>query len=336
MSWGLRVATRAEAGAGHMMRCLGLAQALGGSSSFFIESESTWITAIEESGHSVVIERNPQSVERTLAALANGSIEAAVFDGYDFEPEAVAKARGVGVSVAIRDSPGGAPVNVVIAPGLSATSADYVQEAEAVLAGPAYALLRPEFATAHREILAAVPRAEPLHRILISFGARDSSNATGAALEALACFGHNLEIRVILGAQAPHADSVRCAAGTMKNVDIICDARDMIMHYRWADLAIGAGGVSLLERLCCGLPSLLITLAANQESNARGAEALGVALWAGSIEDLKRHELARRLQAALDDPAACTAMRARALALIDGLGAQRVAGRLASVSKMSP
>ena len=34
-----------------------------------------------------------------------------------------------------------------------------------------------------------------------------------------------------------------------------------------SDIAIGAGGVTTLERMCVGLPSIVISIAENQEGN---------------------------------------------------------------------
>lgn len=153
-------------------------------------------------------------------------------------------------------------------------SSDYralLPESATILAGPDFALLREEFIAARDESFARRSVGEVAHG-LISLGGVDSPNLTGACLSALQGCTLRPETRltVILGAQCPHIQVIRDqAAACPWPVDIVVDTDRMASHMAAADWAIGAAGLSALERCCVGLPSLVLVQADNQLPGAR-------------------------------------------------------------------
>ena len=101
-------------------------------------------------------------------------------------------------------------------------------------------------------------------RVMVSFGLRDSRNATALALDALHRLRRDISVTVVLGRNAPHIGSIRPRVAECGNWQLRIDVDNMADLYSRNDVAVGAGGVSCLERLCCGLPSVLISLADNQ------------------------------------------------------------------------
>ena len=99
----------------------------------------------------------------------------------------------------------------------------------------------------------------------------------------------------------------------------------MIPIYPQADFAIGAPGVSLLERLCCGLPGMILCQNRDQAPIARTAAASGAVVLS---EADNAQALADDIAPLLADGARRSALRARGLALIDGRGARRLANAL--------
>ena len=194
-----------------------------------------------------------------------------------------------------------------------------------VLAGPIHALLRPEFAALREYSLTR--RAEPrLERLLISLGGVDKDNVTARVLEALktCTLPDNLRITVVMGARAPWVGAVRDLARDMPwATEVRVNVDDMAKLMGDSDLAIGAAGGSAWERACLGLPCLLLILADNQRP---GAEALGET---GGVIPLDSGPcLAGELRLALDrlhDPARMGAMGNAISRVTDGLGLDRVA-----------
>ncbi len=189
-----------------------------------------------------------------------------------------------------------------------------------VLAGSGYALLRPQFAEMREETLAR--RDGCLRRLLVSLGGTDPDNVTGLVLDAIASSGLDLMIDVVMGAKAPHLDSVRAQAAAMKGARVLVGVSDMAALMAEADLAIGAAGTTTWERCCLGLPTLMLVIADNQKDIARLVVGAGAALEAtpGTIPGQLRQLAAQ--------PQTLQSLSQAAAQVCDGRGASRVADAL--------
>ena len=316
--WAFRVASRPQDGWGHLMRCRSLAQAMNGAAiSFFLDPNPVWEAKLRASGYSVQVEPSPREavMMRRFPAETGGYL----FDGYEFA-YAIRHTVMTGFTAEIVDFPGEFNSHLIIAPGLGAEKLSFSVRSR--VAGSRYALLRPEFAQAHEAAIAA--QKGPVRHLLVSFGGRDSGNATGLALDAIALLPNAPKVTVVLTADAPHRPEIEERAGSC-GASVFIDVEDMASLYCSADLAVGGGGVSLLERMCCGLPSLIVVQSENQMANALAAEAAGAAR---VVELGKRFDpatVATELQRLIEDHAARAGLRTRGLALVDGRGAERVA-----------
>jgi UDP-2,4-diacetamido-2,4,6-trideoxy-beta-L-altropyranose hydrolase len=193
-----------------------------------------------------------------------------------------------------------------------------------ILAGPNYALLHPNFARLREP---SRPTAKHVERGLIGLGATDPDDMTSVAIEAFQCSGLRLQLDIILGAGAPHIARVMKAAANFANGEakVHVEVSDPASIVRHADVAIGAGGVSSLERCCLGIPSLIVSLADNQMGNALGIAKAGAAVFVGKMMDIDRALLASELRNLADDENRRDAMTASARNLCDGLGRDRIA-----------
>lgn len=136
-----------------------------------------------------------------------------------------------------------------------------------MLLGSQYALLRPEFAQWRKYSLKR--RENPmLKKLLVTMGGSDPDNVTGQVLNALkTCdLPEEIEITVIVGAIAPHLDSVKAQAEVMPYKTLIkVDVNNMAEIMANSDLAIGAMGATTWERCCLGLVSIQVVIAENQK-----------------------------------------------------------------------
>lgn len=193
-----------------------------------------------------------------------------------------------------------------------------------VLAGPQYALLRPEFAAWRPRSLArrAIPR---LQHLLITLGGVDKDNATTQVLKAL----HNCplpddcKITVVMGPHAPWlADVLAHAAQMPWPTEVLVDVQNMAELMARSDLAIGAAGSTNWERCCLGLPCLLLVLADNQKSSA---EALAQV---NAVQVVALESLAFSLPAHIRELASCDMLKSlsnAAQAITSGYGAPQLA-----------
>jgi len=313
-SWLVRAASRPQDGAGHVSRCRILARALSrhASTTLVLDAPAkSWRDRIR--GESFNIEEAEQAPLRQL--------EGAVVDAYDL-PGAVWKSLRQQSRLLVQFDDFLSPhpnVDMVInaAPHLQGDTVDGCP----ALLGPAYALVDPAFVDVRRE------PSEVVSNIYVGFGMADPANATGLCLEALALIGRKFDITVTLGSAAPHLPSVRTAAtkiGARLSVDA-CNVPDMLSR---TDIAIGAGGVGLLERMAAGVPTISLAIADNQMAFLHGAAERRGTRYLGRQTDISARQLADEILTLADDHQARRAMSRQASALVDGGGDERVAAAL--------
>ncbi len=140
------------------------------------------------------------------------------------------------------------------------------------LIGPHYALLGPEYS----QLQPLVPLRKQLSRVLIFFGGVDSDNLSGRALEALmdADLAH-VAVDVVLGRQTLHRKKVTNLIAQRAKTTLHGPLPSLAGLIARADIAIGAGGATTWERACLKLPTLMITIAANQRPIAKALDQAG-------------------------------------------------------------
>ncbi len=137
-----------------------------------------------------------------------------------------------------------------------------VPQACRLLLGPRYALLRPEFLEARKNLR---QRDGTVRRILVFFGGADPSNETAKALRAIQLLDRpDIAVDVVVGSANPHRSAIEALCAELPNTRFYCQVSNMAELMAKADLAIGAGGSVTWERFCLALPSLVISIAKNQ------------------------------------------------------------------------
>lgn len=183
-----------------------------------------------------------------------------------------------------------------------------------LMCGSQYALLRPEFAALRRRSLKRRKK-QVMRQILITMGGVDKSNATECVIDALSqsALPADCELVVILGPHAPHMERVQAKARILPwRTRVLVGANHIASLMADSDVAIGAAGVTALERCCLGLPSALLVLADNQLGQAQALANRGAAQ---VIELVDLVDM---------DWSALLNMSSKAAALVDGKGVSRV------------
>lgn len=195
-----------------------------------------------------------------------------------------------------------------------------------LLLGPRYALLRPDYAAYRRTL---PPRDGVVRRVLVFFGGSDPHNMTGLALEALSAPElQSLEVDVIVGINNSHRAVLAKQAAARPRTILYGSRPHLADLMAPADLAVGAGGGTTWERMCLGLPSLVVSIADNQRP---ACEALGRAeliQYAGSFKHVRSFDLVEALKRSIGSRERLTMCSTQCQLLVDGLGALRVAETL--------
>lgn len=188
------------------------------------------------------------------------------------------------------------------------------------LLGPTYALLREEFALERHRLN---PRDGKMERLLIFFGATDPLALVLRAVEVVATLrGKGFWVDVIAGNLNPQKEEIskKCSGYGFHYFEQVSNIASLMAK---ADVAIGAGGTTVWERCCLGLPSIVSSVAKNQDEGVlfQSAECL---IFYCEPDECFETRLASLLNELAKSPKTLSEMSTRCLALVDGLGCQRV------------
>jgi UDP-2,4-diacetamido-2,4,6-trideoxy-beta-L-altropyranose hydrolase len=259
-----------KVGAGHVMRCLSVADTLSWASwrVTFECSEETQRTVptLARSGYPVSAKQSDFAGANEVHFLDNYSLTAA--DEYRL-------ARGA-PRIAFEDRPNrphDVDILVDVTPGRQA--ADYqglVPGRTSFCLGPTYAPLGLRWLKARSTL--ARRTGHRARRVLVSMGMTDPSNASKAVVRGLIETGLDIQIDVVLGAAAPYLEDLRSLG--KHGVTVHVDPPNFPELVASADFAVGSAGLSAYERACLLLPSLVFVVADNQVDLAAALEAAGM------------------------------------------------------------
>lgn len=316
-----RVDASIDIGTGHVMRCLTLAHALKangwdcrficrdhpGNLNNHIRNNGFAVDSLPSAGDRIshlkgsvgrVLYRHwlgatqNQDARESLAILAELKIDLLVVDHYAidevWESQVGQRAGTVMVIDDLADRAHQCDLLLDQNPGRVSTDYHNLVPADcAIRTGPQFALLRPEFTRLRPHSLAR--RKDPLlEHILISMGGVDKDNHTSRVLEAIqaSSLAPECRISVVMGPEAPWLEEVTTAASCSGwPTDVRIDVQDMAALMTDSDLAIGAVGITALERCCLGLPALAVISAENQIQGAKALQALGALVIIDAGED---------------------------------------------------
>jgi spore coat polysaccharide biosynthesis predicted glycosyltransferase SpsG len=128
----------------------------------------------------------------------------------------------------------------------------------------------------------------------------------------------------VLGASSLWKDDVQYRASKLPwRTEILMDVPDMAALMAEADLAIGAVGVTALERCSLGLPALAVSLAQNQVGPLEHFVKSGALLSLGNV-DTCQGNLEKELANLIAKPSTLYKMMNAAKDITDGLGCERI------------
>ena len=320
-----------EIGAGHVMRCLALAKSLSDldCKCIFAVSPETPATvpALGRAGHEIrVLDAAAENPVKTLTRHFTNPVDWLVVDHYGIDADTENAFRNLARNIMVIDDLADRThdCDFLLDQGPGRSREDYAELVPGhahVLVGPGYALLDPAYGDYRDHSLPSA--LDKRANIFVSFGATDPRNITARGLDALAGSAIAGPVNVVMGAVAPHRGKVRTRLNSWRTeANLHIDAAEILPLLANSWLAIGAGGVSALERCCCGVPSLIAVIADNQRAAAAGLRAAGAA----EIIELNDVAGASALIAEIaTQPDRLARMADAGLMLCDGRGGRRIA-----------
>lgn len=182
------------------------------------------------------------------------------------------------------------------------------------LLGPAYVLLRPEFANARRVLRR---RDGSVGRILVFFGGSDPTNQTQRVLDGIDMLRRpDVCVDVVVGSANPHKESVRAFCDARLWANFHCQISNMAELIAAADLGVGAGGAAMWERCVLGLPTLTVAFADNQIRTTEDVAKTGAIVYLGWANALTGNDYAAAINRFLDRPDDLVTVSTKALELM--------------------
>lgn len=365
MKFAFRVDASVEIGAGHVMRCLSLADHLvrrGHSALFICRAHQGHLGGmIEDRGHRLRLLRAPsnqksqppedaasppyshwlgdetaQDALQTLQCIGEEGCAAVVVDHYGIDQEWEIEIRkSISLLFVIDDLANRRHhCDLLLDQNLGRMCGDYrelVPPDCELLIGPTYALLRDDFSKLRESaIKARLFASGRACNVLVTMGAVDADNWTVRVLDALDVAGlpAGSRVEVVLGSTAPWLAEVREHASSMQTpCSVVVNCSDMAVRMASADFSVGAAGSTAWERCCLGVPSVMVLLAENQRVVAESLGAVGAALVVDGLTSTSP-DLLTPIRAIASDFEMRRRMSAVAQTVTTGVGAARVCERI--------
>lgn len=332
----VRADGNSSVGAGHLMRCLTIADALRerGEEVHFILADSGGQEPVLHRGYPcTVLETDYSRMEEELPKLEKLLLRYQprflLLDSYFVTEQYLRVLRGK-VKLACMDDLFylREPVELLVNYNLYSGELGYREAFGAdtrLLLGTSYVPLRKEFRTCGYEVR------QKAEQVLITTGGSDSHNLAGQILTELLRYERQISFHVVSGSMNPHLPVLRRMAGQYGNIHIHSNVQNMAELMQQCDAAVSAGGSTLYELGAVGVPTVCFSFAENQERLAESFGEKGLAVFAGSYlkeGDRLFGEIRRRLGEVLEGVELRKTLSRRSRSLVDGLGAERIAEAL--------
>lgn len=191
------------------------------------------------------------------------------------------------------------------------------------LVGSSYVPIRQQFLNGDYKVV------ERVKNVLITTGGGDQDNIAGRILQTI--YRENMEFHIVTGRYNPHLETLRELENTLQGVRIYHDVSDMAGLMEKCDIAVTAGGTTIYELAAIGVPFLCFSYAKNQEALT---EYIGEKKIAGFVGAFHQDEEAvlGKLKKLFDKYCDSYDLRKECFRkereMIDGKGAIRLAGEL--------
>jgi len=342
----IRADGNAEIGAGHLMRCLTIADELqrlaGRQEILFVCADLHSAEMAQSRGYEAfVLESDPREMEAELSAWPripgiHKKTNVILVDSYFVTKYYLREIAEYG-TVTLLDDMGKEcfPVDRVINYNAFADRGCYEtlygdSDTELIL-GSAYIPVRAQFRGKPYRVR------ERAGDILITTGGGDKDNIAGQILkrvwekeaEVIAKAGINYHL--VIGSFNPHFEEMKALERQSANIRIYHNVQDMAELMCRCDLAVTAGGSTVYELAAVGVPFICFSYAENQEKIAEYFHREEIAFYAGAYHrdpEAVLERIAEQTIALAQDYNKRNECYFNERKLADGLGAERLAGLL--------
>ena len=190
------------------------------------------------------------------------------------------------------------------------------------LLGLQYAILSPEYEEVRKN---SKVRTGIINRVLVYFGGTDWQNMTSLAVKVLSQDEFSfLEVDVVVGSNYPFLLDLEKLISKRPKTNFYQSLPSLARLMSVADIAIGAGGTTLWERMSMGLPAIVISLADNQVRSCESLQKEDLIHYLGNYNDISDSLLTKYLRERICSPEDNYNLSMRISEYVDGFGALRI------------
>ena len=318
-------------GLGHLSRCNVLADCLSDfNCRFVIEKDAVAESFLKSLGQQFDIVR---SIESDAAALVKKYGPCIVVLDRKDNPAGLVERLRESQAAAIVDiedlGEGRSRADYLIDPHVRPGSEKSVYSGRALTCfGPDWVIVHPVYARLRNRILnarAIEKKAGNINepsRVLISCGGSDPAGILGRVVKAFEQIDtRKLELTAIMGraVKPENLKSEKHVLTCLKNV------RTLAPHLYGSGLAVVSGGITMLESLCLGVPTVVVPQNEEQKVNSEEFARRGAVIVGPLPEETGYFaKLAGQVKKILEDSDLYLSLASKGINLIDGLGANRV------------
>lgn len=311
-----------EIGFGHVTRCSSLYQAfesLGVSPRLVINGDETIQEIIKETNNQIF---NWIEEPLKLFNILN-NVDIIIIDSYKADIDVYQEISEINkVTLYIDDNKRlDYPSGIVVNGSTNASRLNYPShENSTYLTGTNFIPLQRVFWEVPNKIVK-----EQIKTVLITFGGDDFRQMTPRILKLLDYNFPELHKRVVVGKGFKNLEELNKL--DYKNTELIYypNASEMLELMQNSDLAISAAGQTIYELARLGVPTITITVASNQDFNAKNSHEVGFVKYAGAWDDQNLEENIQKYLEELRSKKNRAKMSKIAKNCVDGQGAIRIA-----------
>ena len=338
---GIRADANETVAAGHMMRCITIAQQIikmGGQVLFITaDGQADDMLSRAEMEH-VCLHTRWDHMEEELPVLREvvqlAGIRTLLVDSYQVTPAYFEELREFVKAACIDDCFEQVfPVDALINYNAYHTRFPYEEiygDKTKLLLGTDYVPLREEFGVTK---IKDAPKEKKFFSVFLASGGGDAHNAILGILQRVVQMQElkTVVFHVVVGAYHPQGDAIEAFAGTCENVKVHRPCHDMAGLMADCDAAVSAAGTMLFELCAMQVPTVFFQSADNQRYDREFFEEEERMLFAGDIRRDREGcigAVCEGLKRLVFDTALRERMAGRLARVTDGLGAERIAGEI--------
>lgn len=175
---------------------------------------------------------------------------------------------------------------------------------------------------------------DSVKKLMVCMGGSDHNNLTFPILKAIDKSKHEFRIYVVLSSTFFQKEKVDNFVKKLHHkLKVYYDLDGILDTLLKSDLAITAGGNTHIERMCAGIPGIVISQLAHQEASARKFAETGATLDLGFHKNVKASQILEKFNLLLKNKSLRERMSKRGKELVDGQGLLRVSKIIAEVTK---